>query len=309
MMKKAVLFLALAGCAGRSTSAAKLELLWSEGEFTEGGAVDAEGGILFSDIGDRLMRFDPATGKTTVFREPSGKGNGMIFDAKGNLIVCEGGARRVSITDPTGAVRPLADRWEGKRLNSPNDVAVDALGRTWFTDPRYGSAEGRELDFEGVFMVGTDGRLSLATRELQRPNGIVVSPDGRTLYVADNHSDAKGNHQLVAFDILPEGALANKRVLHDIGPGKRGIDGMDIDVEGNVYATAGTGKLAGIYVFSPAGKLLEMIPTPGDPTNCVFGGRAEPTTLYITAQTPGGRWGLYRIKLGTAGFRLFPPSR
>ncbi len=307
-MKRAILLLVLGGCAGTPGEPAppKLELLWNEGSFTEGGAVDAAGGVLFSDIGDRLLHFDPASRGTSVFREPSGKGNGMIFDAQGRLIVCEGGARRVSITDPSGVVRTLADRWEGKRFNSPNDVAVDVRGRVWFTDPRYGSQEGRELDFEGVFLVTPDGKVSLATRGLQRPNGIVVSPDGRTLYVADNHSDANKNHHLVAFDILPDGALANQRVLHDIGPGKRGIDGMDVDVAGNVYATAGTGALAGVYVFAPDGRPIDVIRTPGDPTNCVFGGPGEPTTLYITAQTPGGRWGLYRIKLGIAGYRLFP---
>jgi gluconolactonase len=299
--------LLLAGCAGRIVPEdAGLELLWNEGTFTEGGAVDAQGAVLFSDIGDRLMRFEPATGRTSVFREPSGKGNGMMFDARGRLIVCEGGARRVSITDPSGAVRTLCDRFEGKRFNSPNDVAVDVKGRIWFTDPRYGSQAGRELDFEGVFRVDPDGRVALATRELQRPNGILVSPDGRTLYVADNHSDPNGNHHLTAFDIREDGSLANKRILHDIGPGKRGIDGMSMDTDGNLYATAGTKEAAGVYIFDPAGKLLDLIRMPGDPTNCVFGGPSEPTSLYITAQSPNKRWSLYRIKLARPGFRLFP---
>src|SRR5687768_15171786 len=233
-MKKALLALFLGGgstllttsCAGRIVpQGAGLELLWNEGTFTEGGAVDASGGVLFSDIGDRLMRFDPKTEKTGVFRQPSGKGNGMAFDVQGRLLVCEGGARRVSISDPAG-VRTLCDRFEGKRFNSPNDIVVDRQGRAYFTDPRYGGQEGRELDFEGVFLVTPDGKVSLATRELQRPNGIQISPDGRTLYVADNHSDPKGNHHLVAFDVQPDGALKNKRILHDFGPGHRGIDGM-----------------------------------------------------------------------------------
>lgn len=300
-MKKMLLVLCLGGCAGRIIpDGAGLELLWNEGTFTEGGAVDAQGGILFSDIGDRLMRFDPKTGQTAVFRQPSGKGNGMAFDAQGRLLVCEGGARRVSITDASG-VRTLADRFEGKRFNSPNDIVVDRQGRAYFTDPRYGSQDGRELDFEGVFLIA-DGKVTLATRELQRPNGIQLSPDGRTLYVADNHSDPKGNHHLVAFDVLPDGALKNKRILHDIGPDKRGIDGMKVDVDGRIYATAGTGAKAGIYIFSPAGELLEALPMPGDPTNCVFDG----STLYITAQSPNKRWGLYRIPLTIPGFRVFP---
>ena len=247
------------------------------------------------------MRFDPKTEKTGVFRQSSGKGNGMAFDAQGRLLVCEGGERRVSITDPSGT-RTLCDRFEGKRFNSPNDIVVDRQGRAYFTDPRYGGQEGRELDFEGVFLVTPDGKVSLATRELQRPNGIQISPDGRTLYVADNHSDPKKNHHLVAFDLQPDGSLKNKRVLHDIGPDARGIDGMKVDVEGNLYATAGTGTKAGIYVFSSDGQLLEVLPMPGDPTNCVFDG----TQLYITAQSPNKRWSLYRIKLSIPGFRLFP---
>jgi gluconolactonase len=300
-MKKALLVLVLTGCAGRIVpEGAGLELLWNEGTFTEGGAVDAAGGVLFSDIGDRLMRFDPKTGNTAVFREPSGQGNGMAFDSQGRLLVCEGAGRRVSITDPSGT-RTLADRFEGKRFNSPNDIVVDRLGRAYFTDPRYGAGPPRELDFEGVFMI-TDGKVTLATRELQRPNGIQISPDGRTLYVADNHSDPKKNHHLVAFDVQPDGALKNKRILHDLGPDARGIDGMKVDVEGNIYATAGTGAKAGIYVFDPAGRLLEVLPMPGDPTNCVFDG----TTLYITAQSPNKRWSLYRIPLRIAGYRLFP---
>lgn len=299
-MNKTLLLLFLTGCAGRIIpDGAGLELLWNEGSFTEGGAVDAQGRVLFSDIGDRLMRFDPATGKTEVFRQPSGKGNGMAFDAQGRLLVCEGGARRVSITDASG-VRALCERFEGKRFNSPNDIVVDRRGRAYFTDPRYGSQEGRELDFEGVFLVTPDGQVTLATKELQRPNGIQISPDGRTLYVADNHSDPKKNHHLVAFDIQPDGSLKNKRVLFDIGPDKRGIDGMKVDVDGNIYATAGTGDKAGIYVFTPEGKPLDILFMPGDPTNCVFSG----TTLYITAQSPNKRWSLYRIPLSRPGFRL-----
>ena len=127
--------------AGVVAPGAKLEKLWDEGSFTEGGALTGDGAILFSDIGDRIMKFDPATGKTTVFREPSGRANGLIFDPKGRLIAAEGanagGNRRISITEPDGTVRTLADRYEGKRFNSPNDVAVDRQGRVYFSDPRY----------------------------------------------------------------------------------------------------------------------------------------------------------------------------
>src|SRR5438067_1401057 len=124
---------------------ATLEKLWGEGSFTEGGALAGDGAIVFSDIGDRIMRYDPATGAVTVFRAPSGRANGLIFDAKGRLIAAEGasggGGRRVSITERDGTVRTLADRYQGKRFNSPNDVAVDTKGRVYFSDPRYVGGE------------------------------------------------------------------------------------------------------------------------------------------------------------------------
>jgi hypothetical protein len=130
----------LPGPAGLLAPGAKLETLWSEGSFTEGGALAGDGTILFSDIGDRIMRFDPATKAITVYREPSGRANGLVFDLKGRLIAAEGsntgGGRRVSITEPDGTIRTLADRFEGKRFNSPNDVAIDAQGRVYVSDPR-----------------------------------------------------------------------------------------------------------------------------------------------------------------------------
>ena len=142
---------------------ATLEKVWSEGTFTEGGALDQDGTILFSDIGNRIMRFDPKTGRTTVFREPSGRANGMVFDKLGRLIVAEGanvgGGRRVSITERDGTIRTLADNYDTKRFNSPNDVAVDRAGRVYFSDPRYVGDEPRELDFEGVFLIDSRGTV------------------------------------------------------------------------------------------------------------------------------------------------------
>ncbi len=293
----------------------ELELLWNEGEFTEGPAPAPDGSILFTDIGDRIMKFDPKTKQVSVFREKSGRANGLMFDAQGRLVACEGangGNRRVSITDPSGAVRTLADQWSGRRLNSPNDLAIGPDGRVWFTDPRYVGMETREMDFEGVFMVETDGTVKLATRELQKPNGILVSADGRTVYVADNNSDPKGNHRLVAFHVWTDGSIRDPKILYDFGPDRRGIDGMTLDREGNIYATAGRGEEAGVYVFSPRGVHLSFIRTPGDPTNCVFGRGAEASTLYITAQGPSlpgaaRKYALYRIKLALPGYHVADP--
>jgi len=292
---------------------AKAELVWSGGKFTEGPTLGPKGVVFFSDIGVRTMRFDPATGKTTVFREPSGKANGLMMDRRGNLIACEGahgGGRRVSLTTMDGKTRTIVDRWKGKRFNSPNDLAVDAANRIYFTDPRYGGGDDRELDFEGIFLIAGN-KVKLATKEISRPNGILVSLDGKHVFVADNHSDAKGNHHLVSFLIHKDGTLGNKKILFDIGPDRRGIDGMTLDEKGNIYATAGRGERSGIYVFSPTGKHLSLIPTGDTPTNCVFGGGKEKSTLYITARgpKPEDRWGLYRIPLKIKGHHIFPVKK
>ncbi len=283
-----------------------LELVWSGGEFTEGGAIAADGTVLFSDIGNRILRFDPRTGATTVFREPSGRANGMMVDGAGRLFVCEGangGNRRVSVTEADGAVRTLADRWRGKRFNSPNDLCLDGRGRVYFTDPRYVGDEPRELEFEGVFLVEADGTVKLATRDVSRPNGILVSIDGSRVYVADNDTREGGPRELLVFDVLDDGTLSGKRVLHRFGPTSRGIDGMTMDVDGAIYATAGSGEEAGVYVFGPDGEHLALIRTPGDPTNCVFGTGSGERTLYITAHAPAaGSFGLFRIELSRRGY-------
>lgn len=290
-----------------------LELLWGDGEFTEGPALAPDGSILFSDIGNTIYRFDQATGRTEVFRDPSGRSNGLKFDQQGRLIACEGansgGGRRISITTgieggKDGTKRTLAADFDGKRFNSPNDLAIDPQGRVYFTDPRYVGDEPRDLDFEAVYLVGTDGSVKIATREVQKPNGIIVTADGRTVYVSDNNP--QGNRHLAGFSVQEDGTLADKRVLWDFGTG-RGIDGMTLDTRGNIFATAGTGELAGIYVFSPEGKNLAFIPTPGDPTNCAFGGGKDNSTLYITSaisRDGGGKYGLFRIKLNAEGFAV-----
>jgi len=288
---------------------ATLELLWNEGEFTEGPARAPDGSIYFSDIGHRIMRFDPKTGKTEVHRDPSGKANGLKFDPKGRLIACEGaggGNRRISITEASGDVCTLADRWEGRKFNAPNDLALDAKGNVYFTDPRYAGDEPREIDFEGVFLVSPAGAVTLATKDVQKPNGILVSIDGKTVYVADTNSDPKGNHHLDAFRVQADGTLTDKRVLHDFGPDRRPIDGMAMDAAGNLYAAGGAGERAGVYVCGPEGEHLAFIKLPGDPTNCAFGGADEPTALYITGQGPEEagkprKYALFRIKLAMKG--------
>jgi gluconolactonase len=279
---------------------AKFDVVWGEGEFTEGPALGGDGLMYFSDIGNRIYRFDPATKKTEVYRDPSGRSNGLIFDAAGRLFAAEGanqgGERRITVTEKDGKVRVLADKYDGKRFNSPNDIALDPKGNVYFTDPRYVGDDPRELDFEAVFLVSPQGEVKIATREAKKPNGIVLSPDGRWCYVSENNP--QGKRELQKYKVQADGTLADKQALHDFGNG-RGIDGMTIDLQGNLYATAGTGDKAGIWVFDPAGQLLAWFATPGDPTNCEFGGGSEKNVLYVTTALPGKptKYGLARIPL------------
>jgi gluconolactonase len=291
-----------AGSSSVVAPGAKLEKVWGEGEFTEGGAMAADGSILFSDIGNRILRFDPKSGKTTVFREPSGRANGLIFNSRGQLIVAEGanvgGGRRVSITDRDGTIRTLVDSYDSKRLNSPNDVAVDRDGRVYVSDPRYVGNEPRDLDFERVYVVEPEGFITALNLDVLKPNGLAVSPDGQTLYVSDNGSKRRA---LVAARIGAMGKVSNSRVIHEFRD-QRGIDGMTVTTDGRIVAAAGGGAKAGAYIFSPDGKLLEIIPTPEDPANVEFGGD-DRKTLYICAGKS-----LYRIKTTMTGFALWPPA-
>src|SRR5262249_911716 len=180
-----------------------------------------DGCIYFSDIGNRILKFDPASGKTTVFRDPSGRSNGLKFDAQGRLIACEGantgGNRRISITEKDGTVRPLPEKSMGKRFNSPNDLALDRQGRVYFTDPRYVGGEKRELDTESVYRIDSDGTVTRIIADVTKPNGIVLSPDQKTLYLAESNSDAKKPRQLLAYPLNADGTVGAKKVLHDFG--------------------------------------------------------------------------------------------
>ena len=286
----------------------RFEPLWTGGQFTEGPAAAPDGTLLFSDVGaNTIYRYLPHSGEVAVWRCPSGRANGLAFDAGGRLIACEGanvgGGRRLSITELDGVVRTLAESWQGKRFNSPNDLALDAQGNVWFTDPRYVGDEPRELDFEGVFFVRSSGEVSLATRDVKKPNGIVLSGDGQTVFIADHEPAPRGFRQLLAFRVAEDGRLVDKRVLHDFGA-TRGIDGMTTDASGQIFATAGSGDRAGVLVFDGNGHLLRTLRTPGDPTNCTFGRGAQSDLLFVTAQTPPSTeprgYGIYRVSLAGA---------
>lgn len=291
--------------------------------FTEGPAWHADGSVFFSDIeNDRIMRVDPS-GSLGVFRTPSGRANGLVFDLQGRLVACEGGNRRVSRTNADGSITVLADRYQGKQFNSPNDVTIDSQGHLFFTDPRYGDRSNIEqIDdsgkpIEGVYRISPNGKVQrVLGQEIERPNGIAVSPDDRHLFVAVNTNDDQGNSRsLWRFDfnanrdVIPETATK----LFDWGT-DRGPDGIAIDQAGRIYATAGLNYAAppyetadkykaGVYVISPDGDLLTTIPVPIDMiTNCAFGG-ADRKTLFITA---GHK--LWKIPVTEPGFTAWPKN-
>jgi gluconolactonase len=295
--------LPLAAGEGPIPQGAKFEKLWAEGEFTEGPAYGPDGCIYFSDIGNRIMKFDPKSGKTSEYRKPSGRANGLDFDPQGRLVACEGantgGNRRVTVTEKDGTIRVLADRWKGKRFNSPNDVTIDTKGRIYFTDPRYVGDEPREIDTESVYRIDTDGTVTRIISDVTKPNGIILSPDMKTLCLAESHP--KGDRLLLAYPLHADGSVGAKKVLYDF-KADRGIDGMCVDVAGRIYGAAGQGKTGGVYVFTPEGKRIGFLPTPETPTNCVFGD-SDHKTLYVTA----GR-SLYRVKLNVKGFAVFSPN-
>jgi gluconolactonase len=288
---------------------AKWEKVVGDLQFGEGPAWHPDGYLLFEDVpANRTLKLG-ADDKVSVYRTDTAAANGLAFDRDRLLIACEGnggaGGRRVARIEKDGRRTVLAERYQGKRLNSPNDLAIDGKGRIYFTDPRYSKRENLELDKEGVYRVDPDGTLTRVIDSLTRPNGIVVTADGTTLYVADNASPG-GVVTLVAFDLDARGNASRGRVLYDFGGG-RGIDGMALDASGRVWATAGTKEKAGIYVFAPdaartKAELASFIALPEDPTNCTFGGLRR-DILYVTTTAS-----LFRIRTGVRG-QGSPPGK
>jgi gluconolactonase len=248
--------------------------------FTEGPVWSRDGYLLFSDVpGGKILKHVP-DGDTGVYREASNGAAGNAFDAQGRLYTCETHTRRVTRTDKKGRIEVLADKWDGKRLNAPNDIVVSKSDHVYFTDPAFGKqADTRELDFYGVYHITPKGQLSVIAKPAGRPNGITLSPNGRILYVAN--SDERN---IRAYDVDREGAVSNERVAVSNIDGVP--DGIRTDEKGNLYVAA-----KGIAVYSPDGKLLSTIPVAETPSNCTFGD-PDLQTLYITARTS-----VYRVRL------------
>ena len=293
-----------------------LEVLWEEGGFTEGAAAGPDGAMYFSDFAQpfdarpaRIMKFDPASGNTTIHCADSKMGNGLMFTRDGRLLACcaspLGGARALVEITPDGNVKPIQERFNGKRFNSPNDLVIARDGTVFFTDPKYVGPEELELDGFYVYKMTTDGKVSIATAEIDKPNGIVLSPDQRHIYIAETDNGSakadleegfKPGRMTLNMFRLKDGELSRRRVLHDFGD-QTGVDGMTVDRDGRVYAAVRSSEDFGLWIFSSKGKVLAKIKTPTLPTNCSFGKGDEAKRLYITA---GG--GFYRIRMNTIGY-------
>jgi gluconolactonase len=281
----------------------------------EGPAWDGKGNLYFT--GDHRITVRNSTGQTHVFREPSNGAGGLLFDRQGRLMICEGTTQRVTRVEPDGKTIVLADQYQGMRFNSPNDLTLDSKGRIYFSDPRYGPRDDMEMRdeqhklVEGVYRIDAPGKVTrIIGHEVDRANGVLVSPRDQYLYVADNNNNNVGAaRKLWRFNLRPDGTIepSSRKLVFDWHAG-RGPDGVKIDTAGRLYVAAGLNKAnppyetadrfkGGVYIISPEGKLLDFVPIPDDEvTNCAFGG-PDWKTLFITA---GGT--LWSIPVNTPGW-------
>ena len=285
-MLYAVLGVALMSVIGGPDPGTEVTAVSTQHRFTEGPVWTPWGTLLFSDTPDNAIW---EIGKERrIWRQPSGKSNGLTFDRQGRLMACEVVERRVTRTEKDGKITVLADRYQGKRFNAPNDVVVRSDGSVYFTDPTYGrKPEDREIDFQGVYRVKPGGEIEVVARDFEQPNGLCFSPDERKLYI-DDSSERK---HVRVFDVAKDGSLSGGRVFATFEGMTGGPDGMKVDVKGNLYV-AGPEL---VWVFEPSGKQLRTIIVPESPANIAWGGR-DGKTLYITARTS-----VYKIKLDVGG--------
>lgn len=259
---------------------AKIEQVEGTYQFTEGPCEQRDGSLIFSDIpASKLYRVKD--GKVEVFREDAGQPNGNTLDREGRLLTCEHQTRRVRRTEKDGSITILADKYDGKKLNSPNDIICDTKGVIYFTDPPYGiRPEQADLDFNGVYRL-KEGKLEVIARDFTRPNGLVLSPDEKWLYVADT---AKGH--IRRFAVGSDGAVTGgEEWAKTPNP-----DGLRVDDAGRVWSASRDG----VNVISPEGKILEVIPLPQSPANLCFS--RDGKSLFVTART-----GVYHVKVSVKG--------
>ena len=316
---------------------AELELIFKTNFLTEGVCAAPDGTIYFSEItfshlskddtgaieAGHIWKFDPKTKKTTIFRSPSGMSNGIKFDAAGNMIVAEGadyGGRRVTRTDmKTGKSYIIAAMFDGRPLNSPNDITIDEKGRIYFSDPRYLGWEPIDQPVQGVYRIDADGSIHRIITDAGKPNGVALSPDQKTLYVVSNDNGAtgferlgkpsaeqadkvtaplrKGYMALMAYDLAADGTAKYRKTLVDYSP-QDGPDGLVVDSQGDLFVAVRAEDRPGICVYSPEGKESAYIKTEV-PTNVGFGRGGDAHLLYITAGSS-----VYRIKTNRKGYEL-----
>jgi gluconolactonase len=262
-------------------------------QFTEGPIWSPEGNFLFfSDIPANKILQVTVDGRVRIFRQPSGNSNGLTRDQEGRLIACEHSNRRVTRTEKNGSLTVLVDSFQGKRLNSPNDVVVKRDGSIYFTDPPYGIQPiQQEQPIQGVYRLSPNGRdLKLVVHDFDRPNGLAFSPDERKLYVADSSS----RRHIRVFDVRADSTLGNSRVFYDMNIDEPGVpDGMKIDERGHLFCTGPKG----IWVFDPDGRHLGTILIPEQPANCAWGDK-DFRSLYVTARTS-----VYMIRVNIPGVK------
>lgn len=301
---------------------ATLEKLFAGGEFTEGPAMGPDRCVYFSDLtyesGARadghIWKFDPARGNTVIFRSPSGMSNGIEFDRRGRMLVAVGsdfGGRGLLRTDlSTGKTEVMTSSFNGLPYNSPNDLTVDAWGRIFFTDPRYGDVRPARQPFYGVYRLDPDGSVTLVVSDVAMPNGVAVSPDQRTLYVGcfdeGNEDTTAGplrgrTMAIFAYSLREDGTADGRRTLVDFAR-RDGPDGMTVDSGGNLFVAVRDVDRPGVYVYSPDGTEISYFRTPEIPSNVAFSRPPSDTMLYITA---GGS--LYRIRTSSHGY--FPGGK
>ena len=260
--------------------------------FTEGPVWHPDGYLYFVDIRrSLLLRLLPAR-PAEVVRENTNEGNGLTFDLQGRLVMCEHGNHRVLRTEPDGSLTVLADSWEGKRLNRPNDVVGHSNGSIYFTDPQGNvPPEEREIGFSGVYRISPNGTISLVTADCEYPNGLAFSPDERVLYIANSRADK----YIRAVDIQTDGSVTNSRVFADMSSEEEEVpDGMKVDTEGRIFCT-GPG---GTWIFDKDGRHLGTLQTPEVPANCAFGA-SDNRTLFLTARTS-----LYSVRVKVPGVKI-----
>ena len=258
--------------------------------FTEGPAWDGEGAVYFSDIPNTAIYRVGDRGEATVFTKDSKHTNGILIDSMGRLLACQMDGQVVAYDIQSGETKTLADSFDGKRFNAPNDLIIDNHGGIYFTDPLFRAPEPLPQGIQAVYYIAKTGEVTRVTDHIAAPNGIALSPDGKQLYVAPSRQS-----EMLVYEVSGAGKLENGRVLCELtqpeGKSGTGGDGMVVDVRGNLYFTTNLG----VEIFSPSGSKLGLIEFPEQPANVTFAGPNR-TTMYVTART-----GVYRVEMPIPG--------